>query len=81
LLYLLWNLTFAIVGPNHQWLNYRDGQSFSQDGIFLVLVNACFGDPTFIGHRERIIMYEKVKMLQQRYFPCLCTSFVMLVEI
>lgn len=55
-------------GPSHRWVNMnQNGQPINQDGIFLVLVNAYFGDSTWISSRERTIMFEKVKLLQHRF--------------
>ncbi|XP_058101541.1 uncharacterized protein LOC131245837 isoform X2 [Magnolia sinica] len=57
-----------VEGPHHRWLNrtVESQGSFSRDGIFLVVVGGFLEDPIMFGC-DRIIMFERVKLLQQRY--------------
>lgn len=66
---ILGYLTGVISGPNHKWLNNMDqnGVQVNQDGVFLVIVNSYFGDSALVNHREMSVMFEKVKLLQQRW--------------
>ncbi|CAL9174578.1 unnamed protein product [Musa hybrid cultivar] len=55
-------------GPNHYWLNDIGGNTKSnQDGIFLVLVFSITKDTDIVGYNERVTMFHRVKLLQQRY--------------
>ncbi|KAL6968044.1 hypothetical protein U1Q18_033848 [Sarracenia purpurea var. burkii] len=56
-------------GPYYCWLNkVEDGKDFSRrNGVFLVLVGAFLEDSLMISGCNPIMMFEKVKSLQQRY--------------
>ncbi|KAA8550640.1 hypothetical protein F0562_002324 [Nyssa sinensis] len=55
-------------GPCHRWFNKtEDSRDFyKRDGVFLVLGGAFLGDSLESG-RDPNVMFEKVKLLQQRY--------------
>ncbi|XP_059626157.1 uncharacterized protein LOC132269124 isoform X2 [Cornus florida] len=55
-------------GPYHCWLNKtKDSKELSRiDGVFLVLAGA-FLEDSLKSDRDPVIMFEKVKSLQQRY--------------
>ncbi|XP_043721954.1 uncharacterized protein LOC122669282 isoform X3 [Telopea speciosissima] len=54
-------------GPYHCWLNKCEGKKeFDRDGVFLVLVDAFLEDSLLLD-TDRAIMFERVKLLQQRY--------------
>ncbi|URD74888.1 hypothetical protein MUK42_24900 [Musa troglodytarum] len=60
--------TYQYAGPNHYWLNDIGGNTKSnQDGIFLVLVFSITKDTDIVGYNERVTMFHRVKLLQQRY--------------
>ncbi|KAM7523396.1 hypothetical protein LguiA_013298 [Lonicera macranthoides] len=55
-------------GPCHSWLNkFEDSKDFhGRDGVFLVLAGAFLND-ILVSGRDSVILFEKVKSLQQRY--------------
>ncbi|PSR94920.1 NHL repeat-containing protein [Actinidia chinensis var. chinensis] len=57
-----------IEGPYHCWVNkIEDSKDFCRtNGVFLVLVGAFFDEPS-ISASSPVVMFEKVKALQQRY--------------
>ncbi|XP_072974965.1 uncharacterized protein [Typha angustifolia] len=68
-------------GQNHRWLNNVNGcvKPFNQDGMFLVLLYKSVEDSS--SFRELSIMFERVKLLQQRYpklnvFALQCGSLI-----
>uniref|UniRef100_A0A1D1YEQ4 Putative ATP synthase subunit, mitochondrial n=1 Tax=Anthurium amnicola TaxID=1678845 RepID=A0A1D1YEQ4_9ARAE len=56
-------------GPNYCWLNKEDKNmaQLNKGGSYLVLVGVFFEDAVLNCRRERIVMFERVKLLQQRY--------------
>ncbi|XP_042482662.1 uncharacterized protein LOC122063074 isoform X2 [Macadamia integrifolia] len=54
-------------GPFHRWFNKCEGKTeFDRDGVFLVLAGAFLEDSLLLD-TDRAIMFERVKLLQQRY--------------
>ncbi|XP_021857726.2 uncharacterized protein [Spinacia oleracea] len=61
--------TFDLVeGPSHRWVNVSDKsiEFFNKDGAFLLVAGEFLDDPSGC-QSDRIHMFEKVKLLQQRY--------------
>lgn len=54
-------------GPSHRWVNVSDKsiEFFNKDGAFLLVAGEFLDDPSGC-QSDRIHMFEKVKLLQQR---------------